>query len=433
MGYWLAAIAAAAFAIVAGYLFVLNAVPVTVHLSPSTVTTVPLAGALVVAFAVGAIAVGLLAGAGAGRRRWHAWRLARQARREAKRREVTARARDLVWTGDYPQARATLLRAPGELPDDATRVALLAESHLREGDPVEARRVLEQSPALASDPHLLDLLAEAAEAQGDLRAAVDAVERAHLARPGSPRLARRLRDLYATTGRWTDAVNLQGEILLAVRAPAVLDAERSVQRGLRYEAALADPDSRRSARLLGQLAREEPDFTAAWVGAGDRWLAAGRPYLARRAWERGTRHKPAVVLLERLERLDETEHPDRVARRYRRLRARHPEAVGLALLFIRHLLGRDALDDAARELGALPERLATTPPVQALWADLHRRRGESSRAVEAFAQALGPGLGLGAPVHCTQCAHTAVTWVGRCAACHGWDTVAAPADLVGAA
>src|SRR6185369_11845061 len=171
-------------------------------------------------FVFGGFAVGSVAAAGWMRRRWRAWRLARHTRREARHHATTARARELVWTGDYQQARSVLLHRPHELPDDAARLAILAESHLHEGDPASARRVLdEMGGQVGVDPHLLDIQAAAAEATGDLAGATIAVERALEARPGSPRLARRLRDLYAAQHRWADATEQQRELLLGVQAP----------------------------------------------------------------------------------------------------------------------------------------------------------------------------------------------------------------------
>src|SRR5262249_59632254 len=106
------------------------------------------------------------------------------------------------------------VRAEGE------RLVLLAESHLHEGDAAGARKVLEEGILrVGLEPRLLDLLAEAAERSGDVRGAADALERARLARPDSPRLARRLRDVYAHAGRWTEALAVQGEILLPLHDP----------------------------------------------------------------------------------------------------------------------------------------------------------------------------------------------------------------------
>src|SRR5262249_26960697 len=151
----------------------------------------------------------------------------------------------------YRQARSELLRGESGVPADIERLALLAETHLNEGDVAAARKVLDEGlHQVGLDARLLDLLADAAERAGDLRRAADALERARKTRPDSPRLARRLRDAYAASGRWAEALALQGEILLRVHDATTLAREEHVMRGLRYQAALAETDPRRAARLL---------------------------------------------------------------------------------------------------------------------------------------------------------------------------------------
>ena len=427
---WLGAVIAALFLIGAGYVVFLNPDPVVVHVTPRRSYTPPLAAALLTAFAAGGCLVGLAAVVRAGRRGWHGWRARRRARHEARRAALTDRARALVWAGDYSRARAELLRDERGVPDDAGRIALLAETHLQEGDPAAARSLLDQGLArVGLDPRLLDLLAEAAERSGDLRAAGEALERARLGQPQSPRLARRLRDLYTADGRWNDALRLQGEIMLGIRGAAALAGEEGTLRGLRYQAAFAETDGRRVARLLLRLAREEPSFLPAWVSAGDHLAHAGRRVSARRVWERALRHQPAAVLLERLERLHASRgRPERTTRLYRRTVRRHPEAQAVLLLFARHLIVTGALDQASEALAGLPEPLASHAVTHALWGELHRRRGNDKLAAESFARAFGSDGGFLASFRCTSCQRPADTWDGYCPGCRRWGTLSAAAE-----
>lgn len=428
MRYWLTAIAAALLAIAAGWFVLLNQSEVLVHVTPSRTVTTPLGGTLLAAFALGAAAVGFLAAGGAIARGWRAWGARRRARREARGRAALARVQDLVWTGETSAARAELRRAP-ELPNaEAARVALLAETHLQEGDAGAAQAVLESAPAaVAGDPRLLDLVARAAADLGNPVAAIDALERAHRAAPGSPRLAARLRDLYAAAGRWPESVALQAEVLLHVRAPSLLAAERERLVALRYEASLADDDAVRAARQLRGLAREAPEFIPAWVGAGDRYAQAGRAFAARRAWLRGLRRRPAAVLLDRLESHDAAVgQPQRTTRLLRGLVRRQPTDHGLALRLARHLVARGDLAGAAAVLDTLPERPAAA--TDALRAELARARGETRAAADAFARVLGPGLGLDDPWRCRACGAATDRWTARCTACGRWDTLRSRAE-----
>jgi tetratricopeptide (TPR) repeat protein len=433
---WLLAVLAALVVIAAGYLVFVNGEPdVAVRWAPDRIVRAPLGLALLAAFVAGGLVVGLVAGINASGRAWTRWREARTARRAAARAAVTSRAERLVWSGDYEQARTEILRAEGGVPADVARLALVAETHLHEGEPAAARKLLEDGMTRAgAAPRLLDLLAEACERGGDLTAAAAALERARTLEPESPRLARRLRDLYAAGGRWADALALQGEIMLRVRDAGVLAAERDVARGLRYEAALAEPDHRRAARLLAALAREEPRFVPAWVAAGDRFAAAGRRLAARRTWERGARATGSAILLDRLERLYTSEgRPERAARVLRRLVGRTPAASVARLMLARHLLGEGALDEAEAVLQGLPAEVVDHPLVLALRADAQRRRGNHTVAAETYAQAAGTGLGLDGAYRCEACREVTDAWTGRCPDCGRWGTMRAAVERVAAA
>ena len=428
---WLWLLVGALVVLGAAYFAFLNPDGVELHLTPGRTTSLPLAAALLGAFAAGGVLVGSFAGVRAGARGWRRWRTARRARREGRRAAAMAHAQHLVWAGDYGKARRELLRVEhGAVPSDATRLALLAEAHLNDDDPAGARRILEDGlHQTGPEPRLLVLLAEAAERTGDLSAATDALARARAAHPESPRLARRLRDVHAAAGRWSEALAVQGEILLRVHDPTTLAREERVLRGLRYQAALAEGEPRRAARLCLAIAREDPDFVPAWVSAGELFERAGRRFTARRVWERGARRRPAVVLLERLERLNASEgNPERTTRLYRRLRRRHPESAAVALLLARHLIAQGQLDEAEAALNALPADAAGHRLVHVLWAEVHRQRGNSSLAAETYARAFGADLGLAAPFRCAACRREVATWSGYCEECRRWGTLEAEVE-----
>jgi HemY protein len=429
MRYWLTAIVAAALTIAGGWFVLLNQAEVFVRVAPSRTVAAPLGATLLAAFALGAGAVGVLATGGAISRAGRAWGARRRARRDARGRDAIARVQDLVWTGETSAARAELLRAPEHPGSEVARVALLAETHLQEGDPGVARDVLGRaSPAAAGDPRLLDLLARSAEELGNRPAAIEALERAYRAAPGSPRLAARLRDQYAADDRWSEAVALQGEVLLRVRTPSRLAAERAMLVGLRYQASLAEDDHLRAARQLRGLAREAPEFIPAWVSAGERYARAGSTSAARRTWVRGVRRRPAAVLLERIAAHDAAAgQPKRTTRLFRTLVRRHPADAGLALRLARHLLTQGDQDGAAAVLDGLPEPSPRT--AHALRAELARARGDVHGAADAFARALAPDLGLDEPWRCLACGATAERWDARCAACGRWDTLRGRAEV----
>jgi len=429
MKYGLIGLFAVVLALGVAYVLHLNADPVTVHVAPNQHHTVPLSVALLEAIGLGAGVVLLITMLASLGRRWKTSKQRRAERRAARQAEATSRARNLVWHRDYRKARTELeRRSAGGKKADAAEVALLAKAHLREGQNDAARNLLERAlPEIGRDPQLLDMLAEAAEREGDPKAAVAAMELAHEAEPGSPRFARRLRHLYTVAGRWQDAVRVQRELLTGTHSPAVHEEEVRILRGLRYQAASLDPDARHAARELRRLVREDPDFIPGWVTLGDRLAAAGRQRAARRAWERAARQHPAAILLDRLEAAY-AEHGDaaQVAEVYQDLKRRHPEVPAVGVWFARHLLAQGGIDRAAAELEAVPEPLASSGPVAMLWGDVHLARGEHAEAAAAFRRAACASLGDW--FACTGCGQRHPTWSGRCPSCGHWGTLQAPSE-----
>jgi uncharacterized protein HemY len=420
---WLVAVVVALAVLVgAGWIAFLNPGAVVVRLAPSRHVEAPLAGVLVAAFGTGALLVGIGSGIGATARRWRAWRERRRARREARRAAATSRAEHLLRHGSYARAREEILRIDGAPPTDVARLVVLAESHLHEGDPATARRLVEDGLRRVADPRLFELLADAAEATDDLHAAADALERARQALPDSPRLARRLRDVYMHAGRWPEALAVQGQIMLGLTVPSALAVEEQVLRGLRYQNALAEPEPRRASRALAALAREDRAFVPAWVSLGDVLHAAGRNLKARRAWERGAAWTLAPVLLDRLDQLNRGEgKPARTTKLYERLRRRHPDSPRLALFYARHLLSTSDYDRAAELLSGLPSEIRTLPLAHLLWGELNRRRGNVEVAANSFAHAMRAELGLAA-FACAGCGRRVDGWQAYCGGCRRWGT-----------
>jgi thioredoxin-like negative regulator of GroEL/uncharacterized integral membrane protein len=426
MRYWLTATAAVALTIAGGWFVVLNQEAVSVHATPSDTWVVPLGAALLGAFLLGCAVVGLLTVGGAVSRRWGARRARRRVRVQTRGLEALERGRDQVQAWELSKARATLLAVPEHTVPTVERIALLAETYLRDGDPATARAVLTGAPpGTADDPRLLDLGARAAEALGDRAAAIGALERARRAAPSSPWLAARLRDLYAAEGRWQDAANLETELWLG---PSPLAGGRDTLRGFRYEAAMSEPDPGRAVTSLRTLAEESPDFLPAWVSAGDRLVEDGRGAAARRVWLRGLRHRRAAALLERIETFDAAAgEQERTVRLFEKLRARHPGDTTLALHSAKLLVDEGRLDEADAVLAGMP---AEASLVLGLRGASARGRGDAAAAADSFARALGADLGLTGSWRCGPCSATAPEWSGRCRACGRWNTLVAPPESV---
>jgi tetratricopeptide (TPR) repeat protein len=401
MSRWLVAVVVLVGALAVGGLAFLNGgTPVAIRLTTSRAVTLPLGTALGIAFGAGAALIALLALGVAAGRAWRAWRTRRSGERTAARlaRERTA-AETLLASGETDAARA---------------------------------RLAEAVTAHGADERLLELLAGAAERSGDVAGAIAAVEEARRRTPRSPLLARRLVSLYATAGRWEDALALETEALLELRSPAALADEAALLSGLRYEAALADPDRPRGLRRLAALTREHPEFVPAWVALGDRLRETGRLFRARRAYERGARVRPAAILLDRLAAIHaESGRPDRARSAVARVCARHPDdQEGLVYLAGAYL--RDgALADAEAILARWPPDRESPPAIEALRGELCRRSGASEEALLHFARAAAEHLAPARAQRCRACGAGATSWAARCVRCGRWDTIGPVDDVRG--
>ena len=284
-------------------------------------STAPLAGALLVAFAAGA-----LAGRARRRRRGRARvagalarRPARSARGEAR---AGGRARARARLGRRLRAGARRARcAPraARPPDAAARRAPRRDLPARGRPRRRARRVLEDGarPGSGSTRVSSTCSPTSPSAPGDLRGAAEALERA---RAGAARRARASRAGCATctpppsAGRRRSRCRASSSSACAT--PASLAAEERVLRGLRYQAALADSRAAARACAARRAHARGPDFVPAWVerratsssgtgGASPRGACGSVACAASRP----------RVLLERLERLNASDgRPERTTR-----------------------------------------------------------------------------------------------------------------------
>jgi tetratricopeptide (TPR) repeat protein len=400
MGRWLAAIVLLAGALAAGGIAFLNGGdPLPIRITPARTIALPLGTALALAFATGAALIAFLALGGA---------VARTFRRSRRRRK-TARERAAL---DRARVRAETLLVQGDADAARTRLTDALAGH-------------------GGDERLLELLAGASERSGDVPGAIAAMEDALARQPESPLLARRLRSLYASAGRWDDALALEERVLRTIRSPAATAAEAETLRGLRLEAAAADPDATRRRRRLLTLAREHPGFVAAWVGAGDALRDGGHPIRARRVYERGARARPAVVLLERLAALDAAQgHPERTTKTLERLRRHHPADPSLLGELVRGHLRANALDRAEAALAEWPADGPVVSSIEALRGECSRRQARLEQAAVHFARAAEAWLAPSA-FACGHCGQRLPAWQPRCPRCGRWDGVDGLATFAG--
>ena len=412
-----------------GYLLHLNPDPVTVRLSATQSWEAPLPVVLLAAVILGAAVTFAITLIRLGRNALTGWRTERGNRRVRRHQVRKDQGLGLSWLGELDKSRALLAKALRDTPDDLAAFLLFARTYLDEGDYRRARTVLEEGiDRRGPDPKLLLFLGEARRGLGDLPGAIEVLERARRADPGSPRIADALRNAYIAAGRWQDAAAMQETYLAAIHEPqARADAERRLL-GMRYQSALANPEPHARATALRTLLRSAPDFEPAAVSLGDALVEIGQTRQAERLWRRMLARGTRAGVYERLERLMRGgPHAARLDNFTRRLVRRHPTD-GTARLFRARQLIRDGkLDEAGVELAQVTPPWNALPAYHALVAELHVRRSSYDDAVTAYRHALAAGAV--AAFRCETCGADADEWRGYCAPCTSWNSYRSSFDV----
>ena len=404
-----------------GYLFYLNPGAVEFRISAERVYSLPLPLLLLLAFLTGAALIFLLALLRETQWTIADWRRRRREERRERERSAVSTGRRLQREGLSEQARTTIRRSRPET-DTLEATLVLAEAEIESERIDEARARLEGALVAHGDhPELRALLAEAHRRAGRRELANAELERAVALEPRSPKLLGALRDAYATEGRFVDALRTEERLLGSLRLPEQILLEEPRVRALRYQAALmADGDSTVVEELRAVVA-QHPTFVPATVALGDRLRRLGHDHDAIRVWTRAAIATGSPVLLRRIEQayLDAGQ-PKRVLALYQKIR-RHADGPAIRLALTRFHLSQGELDEAARELESAGPEIETVPEYHALWAEMHRARGDARPALEALRRSLEL---CPAPAWvCRECGRREPRWEGQCPGCGSWDAL----------
>jgi lipopolysaccharide biosynthesis regulator YciM len=98
---------------------------------------------------------------------------------------------------------------------------------------------------------------------------------------------------------------------------------------------------------------------------------------------------------------------------------RNPKDARIHLALARMLLKKGDLADAGRVLNEALELEPDSVPARLLLADLHRRRGDLSGALDEM-ESLMRGVGSGEVYVCAACGQQAEEYWSRCPSCFAW-------------
>ncbi|MEO7793533.1 MAG: tetratricopeptide repeat protein [Thermoanaerobaculia bacterium] len=221
-------------------------------------------------------------------------------------------------------------------------------------------------------------------------------------------------------GRITELLNESGD-------SAALARESTLAQGLTYQSGvrlLEEDRSAEAASLFRTLLTQEPRFIPARIMLGEAELLEDRESAAIEAWRAGYQETGSPVFLQRIEDyFIEQEEPMRAIETLRALIAN----AGNDLL-PRFYLGRlyyrlEMLEEATKQLGAIEERIKSSPTYHFLLGRIHHRRGDLAKAVEAFGACLRQ-LDIGSAEYlCRICHQSYADWRDSCSRCGSWNSV----------
>ena len=208
---------------------------------------------------------------------------------------------------------------------------------------------------------------------------------------------------------------------------ATLSRESTLAQGLEYQKGvrlLEDDRADRAAEIFRSILAHEPRFIPARIMLGEAELLEDREAVAVAAWREGYAVTGSPVFLQRIEdHFIEQEEPLAAIETLRALIAEADND-----LLPRFYLGRlyyrlEMLDEAAKQLESIADRIRSSPTYHFLVGRIHHRRGELARAVEAYGRCLRQLDAGRAEYVCSVCHTRHAEWSDSCARCGSWNAI----------
>lgn len=357
----------------------------------------------------------------------------RRERREEESLEATYRRAVDLHVDGQPARAATELEAylaarPGDFSGLARYGVVLREL----GRIDEAIEVHRRASNLF--PHAVTVLYQLAEdyaAKGERDVAREIEGRIVRDFPGAGLDVLRKRRAEAIGRRdWAEATKLHEratQLLSQAGDAHALARESSLGQGLDYQRGvllLEEDRVTEAAEQFRRLLAHEPRFLPARILLGECELVADRPAEAVAIWHAGYLETGSPVFLARIEdHFIEREEPLQAIETLRGLIA----PAGNDLL-PRFFLGRlyyrlEMLDEAAKMLASVAERIKSSPSYHYLLGRIHERRHDLPRAVAEYVACLRQ-LELGSSEYrCRVCSNRYEDWRDFCARCGSWNSV----------
>lgn len=341
------------------YVYYLNPSPVTVRLTSENPVEVPLAIVLIGAFCGGVLLSSIIAFYFGVKQKFELWTLSRQLKQSEAKYDAILVGRSKLRAGNFRAAENSFLKLITKDPDDILSRLLLVETLWEEGDVHAALDALNEFRRERLEN--LELLFMGADLNAELGNHTAALDNVHLALqqdPGNTYALDRLSRYSEALGRFDDAVSFQRELLTRLSGDAGIVAQERLAR-LEVAAAQAkfsqDPESFQNA--LEETLRRHRDCPEALAELGNLALQSGDVEMAVKRWVRAYKGGHDITVLERaVAALLEINKPQRILSILKGITSDkqsitiYPEA---HLLTVNVLLHLEMLEDAREHLDKL--------------------------------------------------------------------------------
>jgi lipopolysaccharide biosynthesis regulator YciM len=351
-------------------------------------------------------------------------------RSEKKQREISSVYREGVarlLSGDLKKARVLLNKALDRDPKRVDTLIALASLASQEGTPEEGLQQLRKASEI--DPKSMEVLFKTAAIQEETGNDEEAMEtyRKLIAQEKDNRKALRgLRDLYIKQNNWTDALDIQRQVLKAGPGANRVADEKNLLLYLRYEVArlsLNEGKADEAKSELKDILRQEAEFAPAQVSLGDVYAAKDRGDDAVKAWQEGYKNLGKGIFLERLEDYYmEREDPSSLLNFFRGQVLEQGDDLIFRLFYGKLCLRLEMVDEAKEQLQAIESSGVESSQVHLLLAETYRRCNQPEDAINEYQKALGISKRLHLNYVCENCQHNSTEWDSRCPSCGEWNT-----------
>jgi len=413
--------------IVFGYLFYLNPEEISFTLYQDYTLSISPALIAFAAFFSGAFFVFLVTLFVDTKRAFDLWRSSKQQKKEELLQERYSGALEQMMKGNAVKAKEILNKIINKNPQHLASYLSLANLYCLEGEYSQAIDLLIKAKAI--NPDNLELLLDLTKnylAQKEYLLAIETLDHILTRDPANREAWRKKREIYIKQGNWSEAYEVQKNIVKYTKEKDLALAEKKNMLGLEYRFAedLAQKGNFKEAeKALREIIKEDREFSPAYVTLGDVLQRQGSPNEASQIWEKALEASWNPIFLERLEALYlSMANPKKILHLYQEYLRLRPEDSGLRFFYSRLLIRLEMIDEALEQLRELEISGASFAELYILMGQAFHRRGEFNQAIEAYEKSLEVQKVSLPSYTCSACGTSKREWSGFCANCHSWGT-----------